>query len=212
MKELIKEGQLVFVQKENIFTNSKIIADNAKVQHITIKKITLKYKSDFEEFGKLSFKFKLQSSQPIRKEKIYLYNEQQATLLLTYLKNTKPVREFKKELVRQFYKAKQRLNEIKSPEYKTIRAESKETTKYSMNLLNSSIKDIKSLDYIKANTIANKATSIKFGLNKMIKVEEMTLKMLEFRNEILKKVVMLMQTQALGVEIPHISEVIYKNI
>lgn len=36
-------------------------------------------------------------------EKIYHLNEEQATLLLTYLKNTPQVRAFKKELFRQFY-------------------------------------------------------------------------------------------------------------
>ena len=30
-------------------------------------------------------------------------NEEQATLLITYLKNTEPVRKFKKDLVKQFY-------------------------------------------------------------------------------------------------------------
>lgn len=99
-----------------------------------------------------------------------------------------------------------------TPEYKAIRSESKEVTKDSMKLLNSSISNINSSDYIKANTIANKATGIKFGLKKMVKLEEMTSEMLEFRNEVLVKVASLMQAQALGVKIPHISEIIYKNI
>lgn len=103
-------------------------------------------------------------------------------------------------------------SEKSSPEYKTIRVESKEVTKDSMKLLNSSISNINSSDYIKANTIANKATSKKFGINKMIKVEEMTSSMLEFRNEILQKIASLIQAQSLGVEIPHITEIIYKNI
>jgi len=38
-----------------------------------------------------------------RPEKIYHLNEQQATLLITYMKNTLPVRKFKKALVKQFY-------------------------------------------------------------------------------------------------------------
>ena len=39
--------------------------------------------------------------------KIYHLNEEQATLLITYLDNTEPVREFKKELVHQFFAMKQ---------------------------------------------------------------------------------------------------------
>lgn len=212
-KELSKEDRLVFIQKYEAFTNSKIIAECAKVQHGTIRRITDKYKSDFEEFGKIRFMdFKSINLKGGRPEKIYLYNEQQVTLLLTYLKNTLQVREFKKELVRQFYKAKKRVEELKSPAYKAIRTESKETTKNSMKLINSSISNIKSTDYIKANTIANKATSLKFGLKKMVKVEYMTSEMLLFRDEVLKKIASLMQAKALGVKIPHISEIIYKNI
>lgn len=213
MKELSKGNKLVFIQKYEVFTNSKIVSECANVQHGSIRKLTEKYKSDFEEFGILRFlNLKSKNLQGGRPEKIYLYNEQQATLLLTYLKNTLPVREFKKELVRKFYNAKKRVEELKSPEYKSIRAESKEVTKNSMKLIKNSSQDINTTDYIKAHTIANKATSKKFGIKKMIKLEEMTSEMLEFRNEILKKIASLMQAQALGVEISHISEIIYKNI
>lgn len=44
------------------------------------------------------------------------------------------------------------------------------------------------------------------------RVEEMTSAMLEFRNEILQKIASLIQAQSLGVERPHITEIIYKNI
>ena len=45
----------------------------------------------------------------IKYVKRYHLNEQQATLLITYLKNTEPVRRFKKALVREFFKARQEL-------------------------------------------------------------------------------------------------------
>ena len=106
--------ELVFIKKDDVFTNSKIIAENAKVQHHTVTKILRNYKSDFEEFGKVRF-MDIISIKPEggRPEKLYLLNEQQATLLLTYLKNTEPVREFKKNLVRQFYKMKEELKSRK---------------------------------------------------------------------------------------------------
>lgn len=212
MDELVKEEKLVFIQRKDAFTDSKIVAEHAGIQHVAVRQITRKYQQDFEEFGKLKVKFNICPSKTNQKEKIYLYNEQQATLLLTYLKNTKPVREFKKALVKQFYKAKKRLEEIQTPEYKAIRAESKEVTKSSMKLLKDSISNINQTKYIKANTIANKATSIKFGIKKMIKVEEMTKEMIQFRNKVIQRISALMEAQSLGVEIPHISEIIYKNI
>ena len=45
----------------------------------------------------------LPGSKTGQKITVYHLNEQQATLLMTYLKNTEQVRAFKKELVRQFY-------------------------------------------------------------------------------------------------------------
>lgn len=81
-----------------------------------------------------------------------------------------------------------------------------------MKLLKDSISNINQTEYIKANTIANKATSIKFGIKKMIKVEEMTKEMIQFRNKVIQRISALMEAQSLGVEIPHISEIIYKNL
>lgn len=121
MKKEVKE--IVYIKKEDVFTNSKIISEGARVQHHSITKILKNYKSDFEEFGKLKIGFQIQPSKTNQKEKLYLLNEQQATLLLTYLKNTEKVRLFKKELVKQFYLMRDELNKRKTikPTYKIAR-------------------------------------------------------------------------------------------
>lgn len=86
------------------FTTSKIIAEYGKVQHHAIQQMILKYKNDIEEFGRLAFEMRpLETKGGIQEEKIYKLNEQQATLLITYMQNTLPVRKFKKVLVKQFY-------------------------------------------------------------------------------------------------------------
>lgn len=87
------------------YTTSEIIAEGATVQRRTINRLILAHKDDFEEFGVLRFEISkpLAGSKGGRPETIYHLNEQQATLLMTYLKNTEVVRVFKKELVRQFY-------------------------------------------------------------------------------------------------------------
>ena len=87
------------------YTTSEIIAEGATVQRRTIDRLILTHKADFEEFGVLRFEISkpLAGSKGGRPETIYQLNEQQATLLMTYLKNTETVRAFKKELVRQFY-------------------------------------------------------------------------------------------------------------
>ena len=53
-------------------------------------------------------------------------NEQQATLLITYLRNTEPVKEFKKNLVKAFFEMRDELSkrylqrELEKPKRKTL--------------------------------------------------------------------------------------------
>ncbi|HEM5123904.1 TPA: Rha family transcriptional regulator, partial [Streptococcus suis] len=78
--------------KKEPYTTSEIIAECAEVQHHTITRLIREHKVDFEALGILGFEIhKLDTrGQP---KKTYILNEQQATLLITYLKNTEPVRE-----------------------------------------------------------------------------------------------------------------------
>ena len=69
-----------------------------------------KHEKDFEEFGKLGFK--IRPSDSGQGEKIYKLNEDQAILLITYLKNTDIVREFKKALVREFRQLKEEVTQF----------------------------------------------------------------------------------------------------
>ena len=87
--------ELVYMDgKKEPYTTSEIIAECAEVQHHTITRLVRDNKADFEALGILGFKIhKLDKrGQP---KKCYILNEQQATLLITYLKNTEPVRQFK---------------------------------------------------------------------------------------------------------------------
>ena len=53
-------------------------------------------------------------------------NEEQATLLMTYLRNSEVVRRFKKELVQQFYEMREFLREKASTPYKEIQSAEKQ--------------------------------------------------------------------------------------
>ena len=105
-------SQLVFVATQDLheipFTTSKIIAEHGKVKHHTVTKLIQTYQDDILEFGKV--RFEIESLVSGQNEKVYYLNEQQATLLITYMKNTLPVRKFKKALVRDFYRMKKELN------------------------------------------------------------------------------------------------------
>lgn len=97
--------KLVFLEPNDIeeipFTTSRVIAENGKVRHDTVQHLIRDYEEDLKEFGKVGFEIRVLGSG--QSEKVYHLNEQQATLLITYMKNTLPVRKFKKALVKQFY-------------------------------------------------------------------------------------------------------------
>ncbi|MFL0196051.1 Rha family transcriptional regulator [Clostridium sp. WILCCON 0269] len=107
-------NKLVFLEKgslkEEPFTTSRVIAENGSVEHRTVTKLIQIYESDLKEFGRLGFEIEpLKTKGGIQNTKYYRLNEQQATLLITYMKNTLQVRNFKKNLVKQFYIMKKEL-------------------------------------------------------------------------------------------------------
>lgn len=107
--------ELVFLHSQYIeeepFTTDEVIAKYSENNLKSVKNLIRDNKADLEDFGVLRFeKAKPQKgSKGGRPKKTYLLNEEQATLLITYLDNTEPVRCFKKALVRQFYDMKNEL-------------------------------------------------------------------------------------------------------
>lgn len=115
MKKNLLPGGLVFIKpagsRMEPYTTADAVAEWTHIKQETIDHLIRKHKSDLEEFGVLGFEIRLPlaGSKGGRPEKLYHLNEQQATLLITYLKNTEPVRRFKKTLVREFFNARQEL-------------------------------------------------------------------------------------------------------
>lgn len=121
-------NELIILKNNDVFTTSLVIAEGTENDHHAIQQLLNRYKEDFEDFGKLLFthlKCENKLETRGRKQKIYLLNEQQATLLMTYLKNTEIVRSFKKELVKQFYQMRQILLEKQTALWQNTRIESK---------------------------------------------------------------------------------------
>lgn len=121
---------LVFVHglNEEPYTTDKIIAEHSGNDLSSVRRLARIHEQDFEEFGVFGFEIRkpLKGSKGGRPEKIYHFNEQQATLLITYLDNTPQVNQFKKALVREFYRMKQELTQrqinraIEKPQRKTL--------------------------------------------------------------------------------------------
>ena len=118
--------ELVYMDgKKEPYTTSEIIAECAEVTHHTIQELLRKHKADFENYGIIAFEMRKLDGRG-RPMKIYRLNEQQATLLITYLKNTEPVRQFKMNLVKAFFEMRDELSkrylqrELEKPKRKTL--------------------------------------------------------------------------------------------
>ena len=113
---------------EEPYTTDKIIAECSNNQLKVVKNLIRNHKKDFEDFGVLHFENAkpLKGSKGGRPQKTYHLNEQQATLLITYLDNTPEVNKFKKSLVHEFYRMRKELNQrqinraIEKPQRKSL--------------------------------------------------------------------------------------------
>lgn len=86
-------------------TTSIAIAEGTKTDHASVIKLVRAYQADLEEFGMVGFE--IQPKTPgVRggsDTEYAVMNEQQATLLITYMRNSDIVRSFKKRLVKDFW-------------------------------------------------------------------------------------------------------------
>ena len=98
--------------KKEPYTTSEIIAECAEVKHDTVQSLIRNHQEDFESYGIIGFEIRKLDGRG-RPMKIYRLNEQQATLLITYLKNTGPVRKFKMNLVKAFFEMREELSKFR---------------------------------------------------------------------------------------------------
>lgn len=103
-------NEMVTVDGGQAITTTLAIASGTEVDHASVIKLVRAYQSDLEEFGLLDFKSESSGGRPTEYANL---NEQQATLILTYMRNNDIVREFKKRLVRAFYDMASMLRETK---------------------------------------------------------------------------------------------------
>lgn len=112
-------NNLVLVKNNDTFTSSIIIANGTGNKHKNVKELIVKYQTQLKALGTLSV-LNGESSGG-RPEQYYLLNEPQATFLITLLKNTKIVVDFKLELVKQFYAMRKFILEKQSKEWQETR-------------------------------------------------------------------------------------------
>lgn len=93
MKELkSNDCNLVFAYKDVPYTDSFMIAKGGNVEHESVIRLITNHIDDLAEFGRVGFQIvPLQTKGGMQKVKTCRLNKEQATFLITLMKNTKPV-------------------------------------------------------------------------------------------------------------------------
>lgn len=103
--------ELVFADEAGEpFTTSLVIAEQTKNEHRAVLQLIRNNLADFETFGGVAFEMRpFETAGGTQTREVANLNEPQATLLLTYMRNSDVVKAFKVRLVRDFYAMRQML-------------------------------------------------------------------------------------------------------
>ena len=156
---------LVQIVKNDIFTDSLVIAEGTDNKHESVQRRIRDYEKEISSLGKLGFEIRpMKSGQEM---KIYLLNEPQATFLITLLKNTEIVVNFKLELVKQFYKMRQFILERQTTQWIETRKQGKLTRKSETDVIKELVEYAKNqgsknaeMLYMMYSKLANKMAGI----------------------------------------------------
>lgn len=185
---------LVFLKKNDVFTNSLVIAEGTGNKHKNVKELIIKYKNDLEDFGKVSvLNVALETNGGIQIISYYQLNEEQSTFLVTLLRNSKIVVAFKKELVKQFYQMRQLLLEKQTQQWIETRYQGKLTRKSETDMIQQLVEyaqtqGSKHADklYVVYSKLANKIAGIHtrdtastLQLNNLLTIENIILHLIE---------------------------------
>ena len=102
---------LVFLGSDNEpLTTSLVIASETGNQHKNVIELIRTYRDDLTEIGRVAFETRpFETSGGTQRREVAILNEPASALLMTYLKNSDVVRDFKKRLVHGFYEMRQLL-------------------------------------------------------------------------------------------------------
>lgn len=97
-------SDIVKVKNKECFIDSEGLAYLSKLEPRAVNQLIKRKIKHLKEFGGLSLSvINHEGAKGGRPKHVYYLNEQQATLLTTFMQNSKTVTEFKKKLVREFF-------------------------------------------------------------------------------------------------------------
>lgn len=104
-------------QDGKLVVSSEAIAEGSGVQHKNVLDLIDARRPDFEDFGRVAFRTRtFQTAGGRQSRRFALLNEAQATLLMTFQRNTDQVVAFKKALVKAFFDMARQLNSPQVPQ------------------------------------------------------------------------------------------------
>ena len=171
--------------KAQPYTTPEVIAANTGIKRRSVIDLIVRNKEELEQFGILRFEI-VKINGRGRPRKIYHLNEQQATLLLTFLDNTPQIKAFKVALVKQFYEMRDELTKrninrvIEKPVKKTL-MESVKNWKYTSKHAYSNINRllIKGATGLSIKALKKKRGDAKVALDLLTSQEQEKYKQLE---------------------------------
>ena len=161
--------ELVYIKKNDAFTDSMVIAEATGNQHNSVMRLIKRQRESLEKFGVIEFMdLKSKNHKGGRPIKICPLNEMQATLLITFLDNSDSVVDFKTELVRQFYEMRKILAQRQTEVWIDTRSQGKMIRKEETDMIQKLIQYAKEqgsehsdMLYITYSRLANKMAGIK---------------------------------------------------
>lgn len=114
---------LVKIMRDDVFTDSLVIASGTGNEHESVKALIKRYEPQFCELGALPISNRESSGG--RPEQILTLNEPQASFLMTLLRNSEIVVKFKLRLVKEFYSMRLILMERQTSDWLKTREQGK---------------------------------------------------------------------------------------
>ena len=114
---------LVHIKNDDVFTDTLVIAENTDNEHESVKKHIKEHEARFLALGNLPILNREinRDEKRGRKEQIIELNEPQASFLITLLRNSETVVEFKFNLVQEFYRMRRFLLEKQTADWQQSR-------------------------------------------------------------------------------------------
>lgn len=111
MSNTMTTKEIVTIENNEVLTTTLHISEGTGGNHRAILQLLKTHIHYFNKFGRVSFEMRpFETNGGVQLRRIALLNEQHATFLMTLMRNTEKVVEFKYALVEAFFKSREYLN------------------------------------------------------------------------------------------------------